>query len=137
MMKSIGGFNFSFNYRSYFEACDFDEQLFNEGWSANKVQQIWMLKENMNDFQVSARVWKPRITEKKSSKNLQRFSLLCRKYDRDKKDSKSMDRSYKKTRSEEIKELLHFWVTQMNFTIYQITLYLLNYKNFINFNSTN
>ena len=129
-MKSIGGFNFSFNYKSYFESCDFDEQQLNEWWKINEVQQIWMLKENMNDFKVSSRVWKPRIVEKKSSKNLQTFSLLCWKQNRDSKNSKTIDLTHKKTRKEEIRDLLHLWATNINLNILIITFALLkiNYK---------
>ena len=87
--------------------------------TANEVQQIWRLEENMNGVEVSTRAGIRRIVAKASAWELGKYKLLEWGLVKAKKESTTTAWSYKMTRKQEISELLRCWVT-----IYTIKFYL-------------
>ena len=110
MKESIGS-NFSFKCSTNLDDCNLNDDLLSEGCTVNKLQEIWMLKANMDNIWVSKRVWIPRIVWKASANNLPISKLLRWDQVKVKKNSTTTAWSYKMTRKEEIKELLHRWAT--------------------------
>ena len=78
--------------------------------TANEVQQIWRLEENMTGVKVSTRTGIRRIVAKASAWELKRCRLFDWEQIKIKKESNTVW-SYKMTRKQEISELLRYWAT--------------------------
>ena len=112
-MEPKRDYDFTFGNEVEADCWDLDQDLLDEGWTANKVHQIQKIEQNMNDIVVSKRTTIKQVVDKEKEINTEHYKFNDCKQIKKRKETISTAYSFKKTRKEEIRELLLWCATKI------------------------